>query len=227
MNEMNTTREPQYQRGIKLREAFGPTNLGLMTNQTWIDDPKRLCFVLSRYKFVSKMLSGFSSVLEVGCADAFGTRVVAQEVNEVTAVDFDPVFVENAQNEMPATCRFNCEVHDMTKSPFFGTFQGAYSLDVIEHISQSDEEHFIENISESLVADGVLILGTPSIESQQYASPGSKEGHINCKNHHELRELGCKYFRNVFMFSMNDEVVHTGFYPMAHYLFMMGVGKRA
>lgn len=27
-----------------------------------------------------------------------------------------------------------------------------------------------------------------------------------------------RYFHNVFMFSMNDEVVHTGFHPMAHYL---------
>jgi len=25
---------------------------------------------------------------------------------------------------------------------------------------------------------------------------------------------------------MNDEVVHTGFHPMAHYLFAIGVGKK-
>jgi hypothetical protein len=35
-----------------------------------------------------------------------------------------------------------------------------------------------------------------------------------------------RYFQNVFVFSMNDEVVHTGFSPMAHYLFAMGVGVR-
>jgi hypothetical protein len=28
------------------------------------------------------------------------------------------------------------------------------------------------------------------------------------------------------MFSMNDEVVHTGFQPMAHYLFAIGAGTR-
>ena len=27
-----------------------------------------------------------------------------------------------------------------------------------------------------------------------------------------------KFFHNVFVFSMNDEVIHTGFQPMAHYL---------
>jgi len=35
-----------------------------------------------------------------------------------------------------------------------------------------------------------------------------------------------KFFRNIFIFSMNDEVVHTGFHPMAHYLFAIGVGKK-
>jgi len=35
-----------------------------------------------------------------------------------------------------------------------------------------------------------------------------------------------KYFENSFIFSMNDEVVHTGYEPMAHYLFGMGVGLK-
>ena len=34
------------------------------------------------------------------------------------------------------------------------------------------------------------------------------------------------YFENVFMFSMNDEVVHTGFPPMANYIFGVGVGNK-
>ncbi len=34
------------------------------------------------------------------------------------------------------------------------------------------------------------------------------------------------YFENVFLFSMNDEVVHTGYYPMAHYLFAVCCQKK-
>ena len=65
---------------------------------------------------------------------------------------------------------------------------------------------------------GVFIAGMPSIESQKYASKGAKKGHVNCKSGNKLKEMLNKYFHNVFVFSMNDEVVHTGFYPMAHYL---------
>jgi 2-polyprenyl-3-methyl-5-hydroxy-6-metoxy-1,4-benzoquinol methylase len=112
----------------------------------------------------------------------------------------------------------------MMAGPVVGPFDAAFSLDVIEHIAQSDERIFLGNIVKSLTQDGVLIIGTPSIQSQAYAHPASKEGHINCKDEPGLRQLMERYFKNVFMFSMNDEVVHTGFHPMAQYLFALCVG---
>lgn len=39
---------------------------------------------------------------------------------------------------------------------------------------------------------------------------------MNCKSAPNLKALMQEYFHNVFMFSMNDEVVHTGFHKMAH-----------
>ena len=56
---------------LEYRDRHGLESLGLMTSQAWYDDPKRLTFTLSRYKFAAKMLSGSQNVLEVGCADAF------------------------------------------------------------------------------------------------------------------------------------------------------------
>ena len=221
------TKEPQYQVQVTLRETKGLTPLGLTTNQVWKDDPRRLLFVLARYKFVAKMLSGKQRVLEVGCGDAFGTRIVLQEVGAICAVDFDPVFVKDVNSRMVEEWMFDCKVHDILAGPVPGQFEAAYALDVIEHIPKTDELRFMSNIAQSLEAPGVLILGAPSIQSQVYASDPSKEGHINCKDHRELKELVLRYFHNVFTFSMNDEVVHTGFSPMAHYLIAMGVGRKS
>jgi len=53
----------------------------------------------------------------------------------------------------------------------------------------------------------------------------SKIGHINLYSYDRLRSFMEKYFYHVFMFSMNDEVVHTGFGAMAHYIFAVGVDK--
>src|SRR5205085_11817441 len=97
---LNSTREPQYQRTLELAEERGLTTLGLMTNQAWTDDPRHLVFTLARYKFVAKMLTGRNHVLEVGCADAFGTRLVLQEVKRLTASDFDQTFVADVLRRM-------------------------------------------------------------------------------------------------------------------------------
>ncbi len=221
---MARTVEPQYERCLEIAEQSGRTKLGLMTNQVWHDDPRRLAFVLARYKFVSKMLSGMGRVLEVGCADAFATRIVLQEVGSVTAVDFDPLFIEDVKARMDARWAIDARVHDMLEGPVDGMFDAAYAVDVLEHIPVHKEDLFLGNIASSLTDSGVLIAGIPSLESQAYASPPSKAGHVNCKDAPRLRATMSRHFRNVFIFSMNDEVVHTGFYPMAHYLFALSCG---
>jgi SAM-dependent methyltransferase len=221
------TRETQYQRSIDLLREKGLTPLGLMANQAWQDDPKHLLFTLSRYKFVAKMLAGRANVLEVGCADAFATRIVRQAVGKLTAIDFDPVFVADVLARMDPRWSFDCRVHDMLAGPVAGGFDGAYALDVIEHIKPGDELAFVGNIARSLSPHGSLLLGCPSPQSQAYASPPSKAGHVNCKDGPGMQALLAKFFYNVFVFSMNDEVVHTGFFPMAHYVIGLACGVTA
>lgn len=220
------TKEKQYNTCVEYYNDRGLENLGLMTSQAWYDDPKRITFTLSRYKFTSKMLSGCCNVLEVGCADAFGTRIVLQEVKNLTATDFDPIFIEDAAKRAVGKWAFKCVLHDMLTAPFPGQYDGIYALDVLEHIEAKDEDAFIKNMVSPLSPHGVCVIGMPSIESQPYASPASKEGHVNCKSMPDLKQTMLKYFNNVFMFSMNDEVIHTGYHKMAHYLFAVCCSKK-
>ena len=222
------TREPQYQFEVEMALRDGFARLGIVSNQRWRDDPRGLLFILARYKFVAKMLAGKRRVLEVGCADAFGTRVVQQEVGAVTASDFDPVFIADARARMDAE-GWACEtvVHDILTGPVPpGRFDAAYSLDVFEHIDPAREDDFVRNIARSLTRAGVAVIGSPSLQSQAYASEGSKLGHVNCKDGKDYKRVMERHFDNVFLFSMNDEVVHTGFAPMAHYLFALCVGPK-
>src|SRR3990167_5279718 len=153
---------------LNAKENVCIQRFGLMSNYAWYDDPKRLAFHFARYKFVSKMLSGRQNVLEVGCADAFGTRVVLQEVENLVAVDIEPAFIDDVNNRMCDKWQFSALVHDILKTPVIGEFDGAYSLDVLEHIPADFEDDFIQNIVASLSEDGVVIIGMPSLESQQY-----------------------------------------------------------
>jgi 2-polyprenyl-3-methyl-5-hydroxy-6-metoxy-1,4-benzoquinol methylase len=220
------TREPQYQECVDAATTRGFERLGLRSSQSWHDDPKHLLFRLARYKFVSKMLAGAGHVLEVGCGDAFGTRIVQQAVKKLSATDFDPVFVEDVKARMVERWRFDVFTHDLLAGPIGGRYDAVYALDVLEHIPAAHERTFLKNAFAPLTPHGVAIIGIPSLESQAYASPTSKAGHVNCKSLPELKTLLLEYFHNVFMFSMNDEVVHTGHHAMAHYLFAVGAGRR-
>lgn len=221
------TKETQYMIQLESLSDIGPVQLGPTASHSWRSDPRRLSFLLSRYKFCSKMLAGKSNVLEVGCGDGFGMRVVLQTVDFIHGVDFDPVFIDWAKKHSEhenLSCDFS--VIDVTVESPSGVYNAAYSLDLIEHLPPDKEILFWNNICQVLDNDSIFIIGTPNKTSENYASVWSKEGHINLQSHDQIQASMRTYFNNVFMFSMNDEVVHTGFYPMAHYLLCMGVGKR-
>lgn len=218
--------EPQNQNQFDTYYDRGGVVLGPYSSHIYRSDPRHLSFLLARYKFVSRMLQGKKNVLEIGCGDSFGTALILQTVERVHAIDIEPLVIEDNINRVEhaeGCCKY--EVLDITSNIPNGPFDGAFALDVIEHISTESEKCFVENVFSSLTDDAILIIGTPNVTAKQYASPASTEGHINLKSENTLRDLIRDYFRNVFIFSMNDEIVHTGYSSMAHYLMGMGVGK--
>jgi 2-polyprenyl-3-methyl-5-hydroxy-6-metoxy-1,4-benzoquinol methylase len=227
MSSDRKTQDPVNQPTLQLAEKMGILRFGVLKNLEWYEDPRRLLFSMARYKFVAKMLSGCTNVLEVGCGDAFCAPIVLQEVGKLTVTDFDPVFIEDARERKLESWAYDARVHDFLTGPLPGEFDAAYSLDVLEHIEADKERVLLDNVVASLAPNGVMIIGMPSLESQLYASPGSKAGHVNCKSAPELKQLCGSYFDNVFMFSMNDEVVHTGYHKMAHYIMALCCGPRS
>lgn len=222
-------KEKQYQFMVDLRDSRGLVPMSIRASTMWRTDPKLLLFTLSRHKFVAKILAGKERVLEVGCGDAFASRLLHPEVGEVHSIDFDPLFIQDAKTRAEAGWPVSYEVHDIIRDGPYrrkGLFDAAFSLDVIEHIPRKNENAFFRNICRSLKPDGILICGSPSLESQLYASEGSRRGHVNCKRGGDLQKAARKHFKNVFLFGMNDEVLHTGFAPMCHYLFVLAVGPR-
>lgn len=216
-----STVETQYNDCLDVMNKHGLTKLGIMSNQVWHDDPRRLAFMLARYKFVSKMLSGRHKVAEIGCGDAFGSRIVLQEVKELHVYDIDPIFIQDIKARNNERWPLQPAIHDILTGPLPDKYEAIYSLDVIEHINKNQEHLYIQHIAQSLAPHGIAIIGAPTLESQSYASPQSKIGHINCKSGTDFKQFFQQHFHNVFVFSMNDEVVHTGFYPMAHYTFAL------
>jgi SAM-dependent methyltransferase len=195
--------------------------LGTATTQDYIHDPKHITFVTARYKFVAKMMAGLGQVIEIGCGDAFGAPLIAQSVERLICTDIDEEMLADNASRCAIFKNITFEYFDFREKPYPVAADGICLVDVLEHIDRSEETSLLTNLAASLTPNGVAIFGTPNITSQQYASPNSKIGHINCKSGEELRELCQEFYHNVFMFGMNDEVLHTGFLPMAHYLWAL------
>lgn len=201
--------------------------LGVHTSYGWEMDPKRLGFTAARYKFVGKMLEGKRSVLEVGCGDAFFSRVVRQHLDPgafLQVVDINRGYIGSAKKNNPKDSRWRVYPGDwdILKAPLApaGGFEAVYCLDVFEHILE--EDLLLGNLA---LCAPVCIVGAPSLESQAYASEVSKLEHVNCKTKDGLRAAMQRHFKQVFMFGMNDEVLHTGMMPA--YLFALGVNASA
>jgi len=190
--------------------------LGSMHSESWDMDPKHLGFVLARYKFVSKMLVGKKRVLEIGCGDTTGSRIVKSTVEHLEGIDIDAERMASSPSK-GTKWEIPTKVWNILDGPLPSNFDAIYSLDVMEHIPPEYETMFLRHIKYMLRDNGVLIIGMPSLESQVYASEGSKAHHINCKSEDGLRLILKQYFVNVFMFGLNDETLHTGFGPFCNY----------
>ncbi len=194
-------------------------HMGLMTSYRWANDLRTVLFMMARYKFVSKMLAGYQNVLEVGCADAFGSRIVRQTVGKLTALDIDGQMIGDAKKRTSPKWDILYIMGDM--NAFHDErYDALYCLDVLEHVLPIEEGPFLAMAAKLAP---VCIIGMPSLESQVYASKLSRENHVNTKTEDGLRDTCLKFYKHVFLFGMNDEVVHTGFGPLCHYRFAVCV----
>ena len=199
--------------------------LGPWTSYSLLHDPKHMGFVLARYKFCAKMLDGMGRVIEVGCGDAFGTPIIAQHAKEVLAIEPDGRHIEGNTKRLAGIKNIVFRQGTIQDLKLPGaSFDGAYSIDVIEHLDRHLNGPFVQTQAQILKKDGVCIIGTPNITANEYASQRSRVQHINLHSQESLKALMAKYFKRVFLFGMNDEVLHTGYAPLCHYIFGMGVG---
>lgn len=198
--------------------------LGPHTSYEYINSRRRLLNSVSRYVFASKMIGSIyqpntKSILELGCSDGLGAHYLAEYAKEVTAVDFDEEAVPQNQN---GGVRY---ILDDFLGKTYGNFDAVVSFDVIEHIYSENEALYVKTAKDNLKENGVFIVGTPSLESQQYSGKHVTNAHVNVYTGEKLYDMLSEHFNNVFLFTQNDEIIHPGHLRMANYLIAVCAGK--
>lgn len=216
--------EKDVWQGVKDLLGEHSLELGYHWSYNLRQDPKRLAFVLSRYKFAAKMACKGARVLELGCSEGIGTPILAEFAQSYTGVDMDARAIADAErNWADARCRF---LAGDFMGQRYGEFEAIVSMDVVEHIYPEFERGYWETVHANLAEDGIAVIGTPNITSAPYASAASNAGHVNLFDAARLQSAMSKLCHNVFMFGINDEMVHTGYHAMCHFLVAVGCYRR-
>lgn len=203
--------------------------LGPHISYEWHNSRRKIIFTASSYKFAMKMIGNMyepntKEILELGCNDGFGTHFAAEFAKKVVGVDFDENAVEIArQSVRDDNVEFVCDDFMGKK---YGDFDAVITFDVIEHIRPEDEDRFMQTVLCNLKDTGTFIVGTPTLEQQQYAAECVVKSHINVYRGEELYEMLKRYFYNVYLFTQNDEIIHTGYLRMANGLIAVCANKR-
>lgn len=189
-----------------------PISLGRYVAYWVRHTPRRMLHSLSYYKFAAKMIGENKKVLDIGCNEGLGSWVIAKECGSCTGIDFDQEAIDQARKNFPLD--FRCEDFFESKPEMY---DAVVNFDVIEHIYPEHAPLFFRKMTAHLHDHGVAVIGTPSLTSQQFASPVAKNGHVNIYSHEQLEKALKEVFEFVLLFAANDELIHTGFFPLAHY----------
>lgn len=187
--------------------------------------PRHILFTLSRYKFAAKMIGPGRNILELGCSEGLGSYCLSEFAQHVHGVDFDEDAIAWAKSNLESEkLTFQC---DDFLGKEYGRCFAVVSYDVIEHIYPENEDRLLQAVVKNLVHDGICLIGTPNVNSHQYSNPAISGAHVNLYSGERLVASLSRYFHNVFLFSVNDELIHTGYTPMAQYLIALCAYKRA
>lgn len=200
-------------------------SLGSYLSHTVYKTPRRLLHSLSYYKFAAKLIGQQKRVLDIGCNEGLGTWLLGKECGFAKGIDFDQEAIHTATVNFPDP-QVEFSVGDILQEPTDGSWDAIVNFDVIEHIYPAHSEQFMESTKNHVTNEGLVIIGTPSLISQQFASEISKKGHVNLYSPERLEATLRQHFEYVFVFAANDEIVHTGYLQLAHYLIGIGSKKK-
>ena len=160
-------------------------------------------------------------MLDLGCGQGLSTIYFSDYCKYIYGVDLLSKFLRHDRKNIKF---FKKDIFTIEPKNFKNKIKFISLIDFIEHFKKKDGEKILNICSEILKnKGGTLVLGTPSKYSSKYRSKRSKAQHIYEYDGKELQKICEKYFSRTFLFSMNDEVVHTGFHKLAWFNFVICV----
>lgn len=143
------------------------------------------------YNMALKYINKNSSILDIACAEGFGTKILSRVANIVIGVDIDNKIIKQAQVNNSATNIIyqTGDAHNLSFSD--NTFDAVVSMETVEHVAP---KKFLPQLKRVLKPSGILLLSTPQ----------NRNGNIPLNPFHnkeyslkEIKKIISKYFQIV------------------------------
>jgi hypothetical protein len=237
-----------------LQMPVGLPTQSLQASRLWQDDEARLASHLAHYRFIAAVIGVRHDVAEYGCASPTGTRLILRQSRKMTLFDPRPLVVGDLQWRFQDDWRFEARLHDIVSKPLSRQADSAYCVDFLQYISRDEEDIFVRNLRDSLSRESdFLLIGSPSYgaggppgtqhtlgaDAAHGMAAQSNRNNLSCQTRTargqaaiyrrtgaELKALTERFFHNVFMFSMVDDIAQPGIQPNAEHIFALSCGKK-
>jgi 2-polyprenyl-3-methyl-5-hydroxy-6-metoxy-1,4-benzoquinol methylase len=159
---------------------------------------------LRRYLFARQYTAGCRAVLDAGCGSGYGTRLLAEDAEQVIGCDYDPDAVAYSSDHFrKPNLRF--AVADSRALAFRSAmFDTVVSLEVFEHVVEWQQ--FLTEARRVLKPEGIFVLSTPNrlTTRLQEKKTGQRhyEYHVGEVTPKELESRLRGFFRHVEVFAM-------------------------
>lgn len=114
---------------------------------------------LGRYYFASDRLKNFKKVLDVACADGYGTKILSQSIAIVDGIDRNEEYLRVARTKYNSN-NINYKCIDVDNKVITGTYDGIVCFETLEHLKYPKK--FLHNLYDILNNKGVMILSIPN-----------------------------------------------------------------
>ncbi len=141
---------------------------------------------LGRYFFASDILKNYSKVLDVACADGYGTKILSQNVINVVGIDKNEKYLDVAKTKYNND-NIKYECLDLDLNNINGSYDGIVCFETLEHLKYPD--NFLKNLYNILDENGIIVLSIPNSEYEIIENGQNKDSfHLHVFKYEDIIE---------------------------------------
>ena len=170
-----------------------------------------------RYRF-ARLLVRDRTVLDAACGEGYGSSMLAEAAAAVTGMDIDEEVIRRAAGKYTDS-HLSYVAASVDAMPFAASsFDVVVSFETIEHIKETQQELFLNEIVRVLKTDGILIMSTPN--KAVYTDYVESENRFHVKEFYAEEylsflhrwfqhvEVYCQYPATGYFLTKEEEEVH-------------------